>query len=94
MNKLVFQAELPTSLKKDLETSISKEFKKNKARSKKSQEKEMIYQPGKMSPLNYLVLKVLDSQFGERSHPALPIVLGIARKGLSQVKRLLSHGSL
>lgn len=81
-------------MKKELEKSVSKILKSKKARSKKSQEKEMLYQPRRLSPVNYLVLKVLHGQFGEDSHAAIPIAIGMVRKSLSQVKRLLSHGSL
>lgn len=94
VSKPIFQVDLPASLKKELSRSISRDCKAVKTKSKKSQEKEMLYQPGRLSPLNYLVLKVLQGQFGENSHPAIPIAIGLARKGISQAKRILSHGSL
>lgn len=94
MNKLVFQVDVPASVKTELVKTFSKEMKSQKKRWKKSHEKEMEYHPGRLSPLNYLVLKVLHDQFGGNSHPAIPIAIGIARKSFSQIKRLLTHGSL
>ena len=94
MSKLFFQADWPAPLKKQVSEQIAKEYKAARSKGKKRAEKEMQYRPGKLSPLDYLVLKVLHGQFGENSHPAIPIAIGMARKSLSQIKRLLSHGSL
>lgn len=68
-----------------------KEIRKNV---RKSVEKEIVYHPKRLSPLDFIILKVLHGQFDKKSYPALPIALGVARKTLSQAKRLLSHGSL
>jgi hypothetical protein len=94
VSKPSFQADLPGTLKKELGAKISKESRSVKKKLKKSQAEEMQYHPGRVSPLDYLVFKILHGQFGENSHPAFPIAIGVFRKGLSQIKRLISHGSL
>jgi hypothetical protein len=84
VSKLSFQADLPGSLKKELGAKISKESRSVKRKLKKSQLEEMQYHPGRVSPLDYLVFKILHGQFSENSHPIFPIASRLVRKMLTR----------
>lgn len=60
----------------------------------KSVETNLRYHPSRLSPVDYLVFKVLHGQFGESPYPVLPAAIGMVRRTLMQTKRFLSHGSL
>ncbi|NBV50941.1 hypothetical protein EBR78_06955 [bacterium] len=94
MSKPTFRAEWPPEIQKAVKESVQKTQKALKRSSKPHFDEEMQYQPSKLSPLNYVILKVLQGQWEHRSFSVLPLTIGMTRKTLSQVKRLLSHGSL
>ncbi|NBX77079.1 MAG: hypothetical protein EBQ92_11030 [Proteobacteria bacterium] len=84
MSKLFFQADLPASQNKDLRAKISKELRSARRSLKKSQQEEMHYHPGRVSPLDYLVFKILHSQFGEKSQRVFPIASRLIGKLFSR----------
>lgn len=94
MSKPTFRAEWPPEIQKAVKKSVEKLQKTLKRSSMPTLEEEMQYQPSKLSPLNYVLLKVLHGQWEHRSLSVLPLAIGMTRKTLSQAKRLLSHGSL
>jgi len=79
---------------RDLTKSVAAHLKLVKKTTLKSFKKSFNYAPSRLSPLDFILLKVLHQQFDGDSHAALPVLIGTTRKTLSQLKRFLSHGSL
>ena len=94
MSNKIFKCSLSEALSKKMNESVSHSLRQIKKNYKKQIEKDLVFHPKRLSPIDFIVLKVLHGQFGKKSYPAIPIALGVARKTLGQAKRLLSHGSL
>jgi len=94
VDKPVFTAQLPEEVLKDLSKAVSAHLKLIKKTSLKTFRKSLDYHPNRLSPVDFLLLKVLHKQFDEESHAGLSMAIGTTRKTLAQVKRFLSHGSL
>jgi|688.fasta_scaffold37437_2 hypothetical protein len=77
-----------------MQKEVAETLKAFKKASRKTWERDLSYQPQRLSPLDYIVFKILHQQFGEDSPSLFPIAIGIARKTINQAKRILSHGSL
>lgn len=94
MSKPTFRAEWPLEIQKAVTKSIQANKKALKRSSSFQYEEAMQYQPSKLSPLNYVLFKVLHGQWEHRSLSVLPLAIGMTRRTLAQAKRLFSHGSL
>jgi hypothetical protein len=86
IEKLLFSASLPFEQRK----AVLKACRKI---SGKTLEKAWLFQPKKLLPVDYLTLKILHQQFRKGKRSVLPLGIGITRKALYQVKRMVSHGS-
>lgn len=94
MSKKLFKVDLKDSVVTSVDASTRAALKTVKKSGKKMVENNLKYHPSRLSPLDYLVFKILHGQFGQKPYPVLPVAIGMVRKSLSQAKRLLSHGSL
>jgi hypothetical protein len=94
VSKKLFKADLKISSLNSVEKSVQKVKRTLRKNQKDLKGNHLSYYPSRLSPVDFLLFKLLHGQFGRKPFPVLPVAVGMARRTFAQAKRLLSHGSL